>query len=127
MTPTREVELGFEVSAKRGVDFMINREAHHRAEPVKAGQLQLWDIVNKSPVDHPFHLHGFFFQVLEVNGQPPEYRSWKDTVNIRANGRVRIAWMPDGRPEEWMYHCPHPRASRGRHDGALCCHRAIGR
>lgn len=102
---TREIRLGFKVSAKRGVDFTINRELHHRADPVRVGDLQVWDIVNRSPVDHPFHLHGFFFQVLEVNGKAPEFLSWEDTVNVPALGRVRIAWVADDRPGEWMYHC----------------------
>jgi FtsP/CotA-like multicopper oxidase with cupredoxin domain len=105
VTPTREVRLGFKLSAKHGVDFTINRELHHRADSCRVGELQVWDIVNKSPVDHPFHLHGFFFQVLEVNGKPPAFLSWEDTFNIPAMGRVRIAWRPDDRPGEWMYHC----------------------
>jgi FtsP/CotA-like multicopper oxidase with cupredoxin domain len=56
-------------------------------------------------MDHPFHLHGFFFQVVEVNGKAPPFASWEDTVNVPARGRVRIAWLPDDRPGEWMYHC----------------------
>ena len=103
--PTREVRLGFKLSMEHGVEFTINRELHHRADPARVGELQVWDIVNRSPVHHPFHLHGFFFQVLEVNGKPPEFLSWEDTVNVPALGRVRIAWMPDDRPGEWMYHC----------------------
>jgi FtsP/CotA-like multicopper oxidase with cupredoxin domain len=31
--------------------------------------------------------------------------SWEDTINVPANGRVRIAWRPDDRPGSWMYHC----------------------
>ena len=103
--PTRVVQLGWKLSAKHGVDFTINKEVHHHAESCKVGTLQVWDIVNGSPVDHPFHLHGFFFQVVEVNGIPPEFASWEDTVNVPARGRVRIAWIPDDRPGEWMYHC----------------------
>lgn len=102
---TRQVRLGFKVSPRRGMEFTINKELHHRAEPVKLGELQVWDVVNATPVDHPFHLHGYFFQVLEVNNGPPEFLSWKDTVNVPARGKVRIAWMPDERPGEWMYHC----------------------
>jgi len=105
VAPTREVRLGFRLSREHGVDFTINRELHHRAEPVKVGELQVWDVVNRSPVDHPFHLHGFFFQVLEVDGTPPAFLSWEDTVNVPGRGRVRIAWLPDDRPGEWMYHC----------------------
>jgi FtsP/CotA-like multicopper oxidase with cupredoxin domain len=103
--PTREVRLGWKLSLEHGVDFTINKDSHHRAEPCRVGELQVWDIVNASPVHHPFHLHGFFFQVLEVNGKPPEFLSWEDTVNIPARGRVRIAWVPDDRPGSWMYHC----------------------
>lgn len=105
VAPTREVVLGYKLSAKHGVDFLINKEQHHRDQPVKVGDLQVWDIINETPVDHPFHLHGFFFQVLEVNGKPPEFLSWEDNINTPANGRVRIAWLPDDRPGEWMYHC----------------------
>jgi FtsP/CotA-like multicopper oxidase with cupredoxin domain len=104
-SPTREVHLGFKVSLKHGVDFLINKESHHRDRPVKVGELQVWDVVNDTLMDHPFHLHGFFFQVVEVNGEPPAFRSWEDTINVPPKSRVRIAWLPDDRPGEWMYHC----------------------
>jgi FtsP/CotA-like multicopper oxidase with cupredoxin domain len=102
---TREVRLGWSLSRKHGVAFTVNNELHHRDDPVRVGELQVWDIVNDTPVHHPFHLHGFFFQVIEVNGSPPQFLSWEDTVNVPARGKVRIAWMPDDRPGEWMYHC----------------------
>jgi FtsP/CotA-like multicopper oxidase with cupredoxin domain len=102
---TREVHLGIRPSLKHGVDFLINGEQHHRDEPVRVGELQVWDVVNDTLMDHPFHLHGFFFQVVEENGRPPEFLSWEDTVNVPPRSRVRIAWMPDDRPGEWMYHC----------------------
>ena len=105
VTPTREVHLGFKPSLRHGVDFVINKEPHHRDAPVKVGELQVWDVINDTMMDHPFHLHGFFFQVLEVNGESPAFRSWEDTVNVPPKGRVRIAFLPDDRPGEWMYHC----------------------
>jgi FtsP/CotA-like multicopper oxidase with cupredoxin domain len=105
VTPTREVRLGVRPSLRHGVDFLINEEQHHRDRPVKVGELQVWDIVNDTMMDHPFHLHGFFFQVVEVNGELPAFRSWEDTVNVPPKSRVRIAWLPDDRPGEWMYHC----------------------
>ena len=103
--PTRTVRLGFKVSLKHGVDFVINRERHHQDAPVKAGELQVWDVVNDTLMDHPFHLHGFFFQVLSVNGAPPPWRSWEDVVNVPPRATVRIAWLPDDRLGSWMYHC----------------------
>ena len=102
---TREVFLGGWPSLERGWDFMINSERHHHGDPVRVGELQVWDIVNRTPMDHPFHLHGFFFQVLTVNGRAPEYRSWEDTVHVPPLGRVKIAWLPDDRPGPWMAHC----------------------
>jgi FtsP/CotA-like multicopper oxidase with cupredoxin domain len=105
VTATREVRLGWKLSLDHGVDFTINKESHHHDQSVPVGELQVWDIINRSPVHHPFHLHGFFFQVLEVNDEPPDFLSWEDTVNIPSMGRVRIAWVPDDRPGEWMYHC----------------------
>jgi FtsP/CotA-like multicopper oxidase with cupredoxin domain len=104
-TPTRTVKLGIKMSLRHGVDFVINKEQHHRDKPVKAGELQVWDVVNTTLMDHPFHLHGFFFQVLAINGEPPPWRSWEDVVNIPPRATARIAWLPDNRPGSWMYHC----------------------
>jgi FtsP/CotA-like multicopper oxidase with cupredoxin domain len=102
---TREVHLGVRPSLSRGVKFVVNAETHHRDRPVRVGELQVWDVVNDTLMDHPFHLHGFFFQVVSVNDEPPAFLSWEDTVNVPPRSRVRIAWMPDDRPGEWMYHC----------------------
>lgn len=102
---TRTVKLGFKFSMRRGFDFVVNGECHHHDEPVKVGELQVWDVVNTTKMDHPFHLHGFFFQVLEINGKKPLFRSVEDVVNVPPSGTVRIAWYPDDRPGMWMYHC----------------------
>lgn len=103
--PNRTVRLGGKGSLRRFVDWTINDEMHHAADPVKVGELQVWDIVNETKMPHPFHLHGFFFQVLEQNGAKPQSLAWKDTVMVQRGSTVRIAWMPDDRPGHWMYHC----------------------
>ena len=102
---TRKVKLSVGASLRHGMDFRVNGAVHVNDKPVTVGELQVWEVFNASLMDHPFHLHGFFFQVLEENGQAPEYRAWKDTLNIPPRTRVRIAWMPDNRPGTWMYHC----------------------
>ncbi len=104
ITPTRTVRLGARMTL-HGHDWLINGETHHRAEPVKVGELQVWDLVNDTGIDHPFHLHGFFFQVVAIDGVPTTPRSWEDTVNIPGKRSVTIAFRPDDRPGEWMYHC----------------------
>ena len=103
--PTRVVTMSEKLSLRRGTDFMMNGEMHHNDAPVTVGDLQVWDVVNASHMDHPFHLHGFSFQVLSINGEAPAFLAWQDVVNVPPHGRVRIAWMPDDRPGFWMYHC----------------------
>ena len=104
VVPNRTVHLQGRPSL-HGVDWRIDGYAHHQADPVRVGDLQVWEVVNQTKMDHPFHLHGFFFQILQVNGAPPPFWSWEDTINVPAQGRVRIAWLPDDRPGSWMYHC----------------------
>ncbi|HYI09283.1 MAG TPA: multicopper oxidase family protein [Thermoanaerobaculia bacterium] len=104
-TPNRTVTFKVAPSLRRGLDFLVNGEMHHNDQPVKVGELQVWDVVNVSLMDHPFHLHGFFFQVLSINGKAPAFRSWEDVVNLPPRSTVRIAWMPEDRPGSWMYHC----------------------
>jgi len=104
VTPTRTVRLGAKMTF-HGHDWLINGETHHRDAPVKVGDLQVWEIVNETNLDHPFHLHGFFFQVVAVDGAPVTPRSWEDTVNVVARRRLTIAFRADDRPGEWMYHC----------------------
>lgn len=99
------IDLGGRRSLRRGVDFFINDDMRHHAEAVGAGELQIWDIVDETKMDHRFHLHGFFFQLLQVNSSPPRHLSWEDTLNVPDRGWVRIASLPDDRPGGWMYHC----------------------
>jgi hypothetical protein len=55
-------------------------------------------------MDHPLHLHGMFFRVLDVDGVEPEHVGWKDTVNIPQKSKLRFA-VEYGEPGSWMYHC----------------------
>jgi FtsP/CotA-like multicopper oxidase with cupredoxin domain len=101
----RSIKLSVGPSLKHGIDFLVNNKVHANDKPVNVGELQVWEVSNTSLMDHPFHLHGFFFQVLERNGVAPEFISWKDTINLAPRSKVKIAWMPDNRPGMWMYHC----------------------
>lgn len=102
---TRKVNLSVAPSLRTGLDFRVNNTTHSNDRPVFVGELQVWEVSNTSRMDHPFHLHGFFFQVLEENGVAPEFMAWKDTVNLKPRTKIKIAWMPDNRPGRWMYHC----------------------
>ena len=104
LVPTRTVRLGAKMTF-HGHDWLINGETHHQDLPVKAGELQIWHIVNETGLDHPFHLHGFFFQVAAIDGVRVDPHSWEDTVNVRGKGNVTLVWRADARPGQWMYHC----------------------
>jgi FtsP/CotA-like multicopper oxidase with cupredoxin domain len=69
------------------------------------GATEIWEVENLVGMDHPFHLHGFRFQVLERNGVPEPYRSWKDTVNVPKRQAVRFIVRYDDHPGKWMFHC----------------------
>jgi FtsP/CotA-like multicopper oxidase with cupredoxin domain len=66
---------------------------------------EVWELNNATDYVHPFHLHGFFFQVLEVDGQPWTRHEWKDTFTLRPHQKARIAITFDDRPGTWMFHC----------------------
>jgi FtsP/CotA-like multicopper oxidase with cupredoxin domain len=53
-------------------------------------------VVNTALMDHPFHLHGSFVQVLSVNGEPPPWRSWADVVNVPPRADADDAALPPG-------------------------------
>ena len=93
------------MSVKHFVDFTVNDEQHHRDRPVKVGELQVWDVFNDTMMDHPFHLHGYQFQLLDRNGVPERDRRWKDTVNVPKHGSVRFIVHFDANPGRWMFHC----------------------
>ena len=102
---TRQIKFSVGPSFKNGMNFLVNNKMHVDDRPVKVGELQIWEISNTSLMDHPFHLHGAFFQVIEENGKAPEYKAWKDTYNLTPRSKIKIAWMPDNRTGMWMYHC----------------------
>ena len=72
---------------------------------VRLNTTEIWQIENVVGMDHPFHLHGFQFQVLDRNGVPEPYLSWKDSVNVPKHSKVRIVVRFEHFPGKWMYHC----------------------
>jgi len=71
-----------------------------------AGSMQRIEVKNDSEMDHPFHLHSTFFQVLATNGEAtaPERLANKDTVIVPQMSTLKLAARFD-EPGGWMYHC----------------------
>lgn len=104
-TATRRFELGERMMQ---AEFFINGQMFDPARvDVRAqlGSLEVWELVNKTDMDHPFHLHTYPFQVLSRGGKPAPYRAWKDTVNLRKNEVVRIAVPLRDFSGVTVYHC----------------------
>ncbi len=105
---TKAVGVALDLTIKRDenenrIEMGFNGLPAAQAPPVQAriGETHVWTLTNSSAFDHPFHLHGYFFQVID-DARVPE---WKDTVNVPVNSTVRIAIRFDERPGMWMFHC----------------------
>jgi len=98
-TVRREISLGQGIINGRTMD-MTRVDVRARL-----GATEIWTIENLVAMDHPFHLHGFQFQVLDRNGAPEPFRSWKDTVNVPKHETVRFIVRFDDYPGKWMFHC----------------------
>lgn len=114
-TPERTFLLEEDLDTEYGPIFTINKEIWPFNIPIEAqlGALEIWRVQNATTGDHPFHLHGMFFQVLDIDGVPSPRVGWKDTVLVPAKATLRFAVRYD-EPGVWMYHCQIPEhAERG--------------
>jgi FtsP/CotA-like multicopper oxidase with cupredoxin domain len=101
------VEFGVEQLADKSFLYTINGKALERIPQIKAsvGETQLWTVTNTTPWSHPLHIHGFFFQVLDKEGNPIRPLQWKDTVSVPFKDSVKLLVRFEDRPGSWMYHC----------------------
>jgi FtsP/CotA-like multicopper oxidase with cupredoxin domain len=74
-------------------------------EKAKLGAVEIWQVENLVGMDHPFHLHGFEFQVLDRDGVPEPFTSWKDTMNVPKHSTARFIVRFADFAGKWMYHC----------------------
>ena len=72
---------------------------------VAAGAIEEWTIVNTSPMDHPFHLHVWPMQVIEIGGHPVKTATWQDVVNVPAHSRSRVRIAFTDFTGTAVYHC----------------------
>ena len=71
----------------------------------RVGETQLWSVTNTIDWSHPFHLHGFFFQMVDAQGRPEWPFGWRDTVDVARDETRRFLVRYDSRPGTWMFHC----------------------
>jgi FtsP/CotA-like multicopper oxidase with cupredoxin domain len=91
-----------------GMAFTIDGRQydHERIDiAVSHDDIEEWMLVNTSPMDHPFHLHVWPMQLIEVGGTPVTTVDWQDVVQVPAMSTtiVRIAF--EGITGKTAYHC----------------------
>ncbi len=86
--------------------FTINGQTYPSYETwqVTANTANVIAIVDELALEHPFHLHGQYFQVLTINGRDADMPGWRDVVLVPPQATVEVATMFDN-PGSWMYHC----------------------
>lgn len=100
-----------------------------------------WRVVNFTPLDHPMHLHGFFFRT-ESRGDgvidslyPPAQQRMAVTEIVQPLGTMSLSWYA-ARPGNWLYHCHYAvhvsdlvalDTENGMLDSAMLAHHASDR
>lgn len=106
---TREVILAMSGGGGGGgANFTIDGRQFDGARTdvsIRLGTTEEWLVRNTSPMDHPFHLHIWPFQVLEQSAAGALPVGWKDVVNVPANGYVRLHIPFTQIPGRTVFHC----------------------
>ena len=92
-----------------GISFTMDNYYEIRSH---LGTYEIWEIVNQSGMDHPFHQHVNGSQVLSITGGDAGYASfltnapaWKDTVIVPKWGSVRMLVPVMDHAGMAMFHC----------------------
>jgi FtsP/CotA-like multicopper oxidase with cupredoxin domain len=112
MLPRRSITLSMMQGRGyiNGITFMDMDNSYQFMSSL--GSWEVWEIINNSGMDHPFHQHVNSAQVLSVTGGDSSYASlyttipaWKDVVLIPKWGRVTMLVPVMNWPGMTMFHC----------------------
>ncbi len=76
----------------------------------KKNTFEIWKIINRSPMAHPFHIHNTQFKILAINQRKPypSEQGFKDTVMVDPMGvtyiMVPFRYYSDNKVP-YMFHC----------------------
>jgi FtsP/CotA-like multicopper oxidase with cupredoxin domain len=102
----------FGIGRHEWLTFSINGLAwpHTERLGLTVGDTLPWRVINLSPIAHPMHLHGFYFDVLSRgDGQrdttyTASGRRLAVTEPMAAGTTMRMRWTPT-RAGNWLFHC----------------------
>jgi FtsP/CotA-like multicopper oxidase with cupredoxin domain len=104
-TDTSDVATRRVVVMSQGMIDNKQMDLHRVDIHARLNTTEIWEVQNVVGMDHPFHIHGGQFQVLDRDGVREPFTSWKDLVNVPAHSAVRIVIHFADYPGKWMYHC----------------------
>jgi FtsP/CotA-like multicopper oxidase with cupredoxin domain len=100
-----------------------------------------WRVINFTEIDHPMHLHGFFFRVdskgdgVVDSVYTPAQRRMGVTEVMAPFRTISIAWKAE-RPGNWIFHCHYAThlsdlasldTEKGSHDSTMTGHHTSDR
>ncbi|HQW46037.1 MAG: multicopper oxidase domain-containing protein [Bacteroidetes bacterium] len=79
-------------------------------EIVYLNTTEIWTLINKTLVAHPFHIHDVQFNIIEKSGLPPSASEtgWKDVVLVMPGDSVKFLTKFDDFSNDtvpYMFHC----------------------
>ncbi|WP_067922395.1 MULTISPECIES: multicopper oxidase domain-containing protein [Alicyclobacillus] len=89
--------------------------------PAKVGDKVLVHLINIGAMDHPMHLHGMHFQLIEQDGYPLPAPVTMDTVNTAPGTTYDLSFVAS-QPGKWLFHChiaAHVTDSQGNMSGMI--------
>ncbi|MCA0370220.1 MAG: multicopper oxidase domain-containing protein [Proteobacteria bacterium] len=100
--PVRNITLKLTGSMERYV-WTINDTPMYAADKIviKKGEVVRFTLINETMMDHPIHIHGHFFRVL--NGQGA-YSPLKHTVSV-SPFETTVIEMDANEDKDWIFHC----------------------
>src|SRR5687768_13616402 len=78
-----------------------------------------WRLINAAAIEHPMHLHGFYFRVTRRGGERSdtaiayERQPLQNMQVMQQGGTMSISWVPTT-PGNWVFHC-HFASHVGEH------------
>ncbi|MDP9177383.1 MAG: multicopper oxidase domain-containing protein [Gemmatimonadota bacterium] len=109
---------------------------HNERLTLEQGDSVHWRLINAAAIEHPMHLHGFYFRVTRTGGEradtaiPPHLQPLQNMHVMQQGGTMSISWVPST-PGNWLFHChfashvgdhvtlhgsPDPHIVHGTHD-----------
>lgn len=95
------------MSGKTG-GFTINGEEFNMDKintMVADGTVEEWTIVNKTTMQHPFHLHIWPMQVVDVAGTALDFVLYQDVVTVPNGSSVKVRVAFNSHQGKTLYHC----------------------